>query len=74
MKADFSRAPATLAVTTNLLLNIQDKGCEVQGGFALLPAAEKRFGFDFSVPAGWNGDRGHRPGQVPLAIERYAVE
>ena len=45
--------PRRLAVTTNLLLNIQDKGCEVQGGFALLPAAEKRFSFDFSVPPGW---------------------
>ena len=72
LKADFSRAPATLAVTTNLLLNIQDKGCEVQGGFALLPTAEKRFGFDFSVPAGWTVIEVTGPDKSPLAIERYA--
>ena len=71
LKADFSRAPATLAVTTNLLLSIQDKGCEVQGGFALLPAAEKRFAFDFSVPAGWNVIEVTGPDKSPLAIERY---
>ncbi len=63
-----------LAVTTNLLLNIQDKGCEVQGGFALLPAAEKRFSFDFSVPAGWSVTEVTAPDKSPLPIERYVHE
>ena len=58
-------------MTTNLLLNIQDKGCEVQGGFALLPAAEKRFNFDFSVPAGWTVIEVTGPDKAPLTIERY---
>jgi len=77
LKADFNRAPTTLAVTANLLLKIQDKDCEVQGGFALLPTAEKRFAFDFSVPAGWTVSEvtGPHPGgtRSPLAIERYTV-
>ncbi len=74
LKADFSRTPATLAVTTNLLLTIQDKGCEVQGGFALLPTAEKRFAFDFSVPAGWKVSEVTGPDKTPLMIERYTDE
>ena len=74
LKADFSRVPATLAVTTNLLLNIQDKGCEVQGGFALLPTAEKRFGFDFSVPAGWKVIEVTGQDKSPLTIDRYTSD
>ncbi len=70
LKADFRRAPTTLAVTTNLLLNVQDKGCEVQGGFALLPTAEKRFAFDFSVPAGWTVSEVTGPDKAPLMIEQ----
>ena len=72
LKADFNRAPPTLAVTTSLLLSIQDKGCEVQGGFALLPTAEKRFAFDFSVPAGWTVTEVAGPDKSPLVIERYS--
>jgi len=74
LKADFRRAPATLAATTSLLLNIQDKNCEVLGGFALLPTAEKRFGFDFSVPAGWSVIEVTGPNNSPLAIERDTSE
>jgi autotransporter-associated beta strand protein len=74
LKADFSRTPATLAVTTNLLLKIQEKGCEVQGGFALLPTAERRFSFDFSVPAGWTVLEVTGPDHKPLGIERHAGE
>ncbi len=71
LKADFTRPPATLSVTTHLLLNIQEQGCEVQGGFRLTPATEKRFAFDFNVPAGWNVTEVSGAGDVPLTIERF---
>ena len=71
LKADFTRPAAALAVTTHLQLNIRDEGCEVQGGFQLAPSTEKRFSFDFNVPAGWNVTEVSGPGNVPLAIERY---
>ena len=74
LTADFSREPSTFAVTTNLLLNIREKGCEAEGGFLLLPAAEKRFGFDFNVPAAWAVSEVTGPNRSPLAIERYASE
>jgi autotransporter-associated beta strand protein len=74
LKADFSRAPATFAATTTTLLRIQEKGCEAQGSLALLPTAEKRFAFDFTVPAGWNVLEVNGPNNVSLAIERYAID
>ncbi|MGO9115197.1 MAG: autotransporter-associated beta strand repeat-containing protein [Thermoguttaceae bacterium] len=74
LKADISRPPTTLAVTTNVLLNIGEKGCEVRGGFALLPTGQKRFAFDFSVPAGWSVIEVTGPDKSPLAIERYTNE
>ena len=52
LSARFTRPEAEMAVTSNLLLIFEDKGCEVRGGFALLPDLEKRFSLDFSVPAG----------------------
>ncbi len=69
-RAEFTRPAATLAVTTDLLLKIQEQGCEVQGGFSLLPAAERRFAFDFSVPPGWKVLDVTGPDHGPLAIER----
>ena len=74
LKADFTRPPATLAVTTHLLLNVQDQRCEVLGGFMLSPTTEKRFSFDFNVPAGWNVAEVTGPGNQSLAIERYTSD
>ncbi len=71
LTADFTHPPTTLAVTTHLLLAVQDQGCDVQGGFVLVPTTEKRFSFDFSVPAGWNVTDVTGAGNVPLAIERF---
>ncbi len=74
MKAEFTRPAATLSVTTHLQLNVRDQGCEVQGGFQLTPTTEKRFSFDFDVPAGWNVTEVTGPGNAPSVIERYGSE
>jgi autotransporter-associated beta strand protein len=71
LTADFTRPVATLAVTTHLLLNIQDQGCDVQGGFVLVPTTEKRFDFDINIPAGWNVTDVTGAGGVALVIERF---
>ncbi|HEV3021804.1 MAG TPA: hypothetical protein VGX76_05035, partial [Pirellulales bacterium] len=55
-------------------LNIQDQGCDLQGGFVLVPTTEKRFSFDFNVPAGWNVTDVTGPGGAALAIERFTNE
>ncbi len=54
LTARFVKPPARLRVTTNLLAILEDGGLTVRGGFALVPEQEKRFAFDFSVPAGWD--------------------
>ena len=54
LTARFVKPPARLRVTTNLLVILEDGGLTVRGGFALVPEQEKRFAFDFSVPAGWD--------------------
>ena len=75
LSADFTRPPTTLAVTTHLLLNIQDQGCDLQGGFVLVPTTEKRFSFDFNVAAGWNVTNVTGPATgLALAIERITNE
>jgi autotransporter-associated beta strand protein len=74
LSADFTRPPATLAATTHLLLNIQEQGCNVQGGFVLVPTTEKRFSVDFNVPAGWTVTDVTGLGNVPLSIERFSGE
>ncbi|MGA2618168.1 MAG: autotransporter-associated beta strand repeat-containing protein [Thermoguttaceae bacterium] len=71
LSATFSRPEAELAVTTNVLLVLQEKGCEVRGGFALLPDRQKRFSIDFSVPAGWQVTGVTGPGDKPLAMDYY---
>ncbi|MEE9603139.1 MAG: hypothetical protein V3V75_07530, partial [Thermoguttaceae bacterium] len=73
LSARFDKPPAKMAVTTNLLLIISEAEHEVLGGLAMLPGVEKRFGFDFSVPAGWHvlsvtGNSGQ-----PLQFERYGT-
>ncbi len=63
LKADFSRAPATLAVTTNLLLNIQEQGLRGPGRFRPLAHRREAFRLRLQRAGRLEGDRGHRPGQ-----------
>ena len=49
----FVKPPAELAVTANVLLIVEDGGLHAHGGWAMLPDVEKRFSFDFALPAGW---------------------
>ena len=47
------------------------RGCAARGGWAMLPDVEKRFSFDFTLPAGWLLTNVTGPNQQPLAFERY---
>ena len=49
----FVKPPAELAVTANVLLIVEDGGLHAHGGWAIFPDVEKRFSFDFALPAGW---------------------
>jgi len=71
LSASFKKPPAKMAVTTNLLLVVSDAEHEILGGLAMLPRVEKRFGFDFSVPAGWHVLSVTGADEKPLAFERY---
>ena len=71
LSARFVRPPAEMAATTSLLLVVSDKGLEVHGGVSLLPRVEKRFSFDFSVPAGWQVTSVATADGKPLPFERY---
>ena len=42
-----------------------------RGGWAMLPDVEKRFSFDFTLPAGWQIVSLTGPDRQPLAFERY---
>ena len=70
LSARFTKPPARLLVTTNLLLTLEDKGQAVRGALALVPEAEKVFSFDFTVPAGWDVTSVTADNQ-PLRYERY---
>ncbi len=71
LSARFVRPPAEMAATTSLLLVVSDKGLEVQGGVSLMPRVEKRFAFDFSVPAGWQVTSVATADGKPLPFECY---
>jgi hypothetical protein len=73
LAARFRKPPATLAVATNVVLTLADEGCRVRGQFVLSPETEKLFGFDFSVPPGWQVTEVTGPDGKPLAIERRAA-
>ncbi len=74
LSARIVRPEAKLAVTSNLLLVLTDQGQEVLGGLAIIPDVEKRFAFDFTMPADWNIKSVTAAGEKPLAFERYAAE
>jgi hypothetical protein len=71
LRARLARAEAKLKVTTNVLLLLEDGGLEVQGGFTVMPRAEKLFGLSFLVPRSWEVKSVTGAGGSPLAFERY---
>jgi hypothetical protein len=72
LAARFTRPPAKVLVTTSVLLVLDDGGQQVRGGFAMMPEGERLFGFDFSVPAGWDVTSVTGQDGEALAFERYA--
>jgi hypothetical protein len=71
LSGKFPRPPAEMTVNTNLLLSLSDQGQEVRGGFLLMPAVEKLFVVEFSVPAGWHVTGVTAADNKPLAFERF---
>jgi len=67
----FVKPPAELTAITNVLLSLGDRGQDVRGGFLLVPKAERLFGFDFSVPAGWHVSSLTGADNKPLLFERF---
>jgi hypothetical protein len=72
LSARFARQPARFAVTTSLLLTLQDSGMNAQGGFGLSAREEALFAFDFTVPAEWRVEAVTDPAGVAQGFERYA--
>jgi len=71
LAARFTKPPAKVLVTTSVLVVLEDGGQTVRGGFAMMPEAEKLFGFDFSVPAGWDVTGVTDQDDKALPFERY---
>jgi autotransporter-associated beta strand protein len=71
LSARFDKPPAEMAVTTNLLLILEDQSQQVRGGFAILPKVEKQFAFDFTAPPGWHVTGVTAADEKPLGFERY---
>jgi hypothetical protein len=71
LSARFTKAPAQLDVTTNLLLTFGDAGLKLQGGFAMIPRAGPLFSFDFTAPPGWDVVSVTDTQQHDLVFERY---
>ena len=67
----FVKPAAELAVTANVLLVVENGGLHAYGGWAMLPDVEKRFSFDFTLPAGWQLVSLAAADQQPLAFECY---
>lgn len=67
----FVRSSPELRVTTNLRLFVRESGLNLQGALALASTAQRRFDFDFTVPAGWQVVDVRDEEQVPLGFDRY---
>ena len=67
----FVKPAAELAVTANVLLVVENGGLHAYGGWAMLPDVEKRFRFDFTLPAGWQLVSLAAADQQPLSFECY---
>ncbi len=74
LRTSFVVQPAELKVTTNLMLTLNDRGLEMNGGFALLPSSEKLFAFDFLLPSTWTVDSVTLADGQPLPYERYPAD
>ena len=68
--AKFIRPKATMAVTTNVLLTLEESRMSVIGGFDIAPEFEKVFAFDFSVPKQWQITEVKDGGDQPLQFEQ----
>lgn len=73
LTAAFRKPPATLRVTTNLLLILKKSGLELKGGVAMLAEQEKCFALDLAVPAGWDVTAVTTEDNRALPFERYAA-
>ena len=74
VSARFVKPPERLAVTSNVLLVLEDQGHQARGGYLLQPEEEKLFAVDLTVPAGWNVASVTDPEKKPLAFERYSAD
>jgi len=74
LSARFARQPARFAVTTSLLLTLQDSGMDMRGGFGLRAREEALFAFDFTLPADWRIEAITDPQGSAQGFERYAGE
>jgi len=72
LTARFARQPARFAVTTSLLLTLQDSGMNARGGFGLRAREEALFAFDFTIPAKWRVEDVADPEGAAQGFERYA--
>jgi hypothetical protein len=72
--ASFVKLPGEVAVTTNLLLIIEDQRQRVQGGFLLMPEGDPLFEVEIDVPPGWHVTSVTGAEEQPLSHERYGGE
>jgi len=72
LQANFTKPPARVRATTNVLLIVGDRQQEVQARFVLQPEIEKLFAVDFLVPLGWSVSNVALDNGSQLAFERFA--
>jgi hypothetical protein len=72
LAARLVRPPVQTAVTTSVLLLLEESGPKIRGRFLITPETEKLFGLDFSVPAGWQVTSVTAADGRKLAFEFYA--
>ncbi len=72
LSTNFQRRATQLQVTSSLLLTLDDRGLQVDGGFALKPEFEKLFYIDIQVPAGWRIDQVRLANQTNIPFETHA--
>ena len=53
LSANFTKPPAKVDVTTNLVLTLDNRQQRIRGGFALAPRSEKLFTVEITAPRAW---------------------